>query len=59
MTTSKIFSLYYASYPNTSFYTMGGIVSGANYYTDAMVWITVSNTFFWSAQSTGVQIGKS
>jgi Eukaryotic aspartyl protease len=48
-TTSRIFSLYYASYPNTSFYTVGGQVTGAQYYTDSIVWITVSNTFFWSA----------
>lgn len=38
---SQIFSLYYADYPDQSFYTLGDYDTSYTYYNDDIIWIGV------------------
>lgn len=55
---AQIFSIYYADYPDQSFYTLGDYDTAYTYYTDDITWISVQEQMYWMSTITGVAIGK-
>jgi hypothetical protein len=57
MITSRIFATFYADTTTQSFFQIGAYDTIGEYYSGSIVWLPVSDTFFWTVSCTAYEVG--